>query len=703
MMMHAFLKLPLRRLACTCCVAASVFVASDAFAADLTPAAPANPPPAYNWTGGYFGANVGYAWGNSNWSTNSAGPAPLSGSLNLSQSPDFFNQSGSWFLGIQTGYNYMFQNRVVIGVEADATFPSFQNQTTGISIGDTATINSPNFGPETYTENVLTSGTVRGRIGYAPGNWLFYATGGFAWTYNQLNLTQLNTGTTDSPFLWRFGWAAGAGVEAPVAPHWTARLEYLYTDYGTSTVLFPNNTQQFSSNFVMQQLRVGLNYRFGDEGTPAALTNDAPATLDSDRLNFHAQATGVWQGYPAFHSPYPDGPQSLNHLGTSRETFDATLFAGVRLWQGAELWINPEIDQGHGLADTHGVAGYLSGEAYKIGFDYPYARIQRAFIRQTIDLGGDSEKVEADQNQFAGSQTANRLVLWVGRFYILDVFDTNKYANNPKADFLNWSIINTGSFDFAGDAWSNTYGAAAEWYQGSWTLRAGVFDMSGTPAGGGGNSFLAYGLDNTFRQFELVGEIEKRYSLWDQPGKIKVTGFLIRGDMGSYQDALNFAAANGLDVSDSLAAVRTYRSRPGVQVNLEQQINQYLGVFARAGWADGNVEPWDNTDIDRSVSAGVSINGKLWNRPDDTIGIAGVINGISAAHIAYLNAGGVGIVVGDGLLPKPGLEKILETYYSYSISASTKLSFDYQFVANPAYNTDRGPVNVFAGRLHWQF
>ena len=85
---------------------------------------------------------------------------------------------------------------------------------------------------------MLSSGTVRGRIGYAPGSWLFYATGGFAWTYDQLTLTNLTTGTADAPFLWRLGWAAGAGVEVPVAPHWTARLEYLYTDYGNSSVLF---------------------------------------------------------------------------------------------------------------------------------------------------------------------------------------------------------------------------------------------------------------------------------------------------------------------------------------------------------------------------------------------------------------------------------------------------------------------------------
>ena len=132
-------------------------------------------------------------------------------------------------------------------------------------------------------------------------------------------------------------------------------------------------------------------------------------------------------------------------------------------------------------------------------------------------------------------------------------------------------------------------------------------------------------------------------------------------------------------------------------------MTETLGVFGRAGWADGNVEPWDFTDIDRTLQAGLSITGKQWSRSDDTIGIAAVLNGIAPVHQAYFNAGGLGILIGDGQLPNPGPEEIIEAYYSYAISASTKVSFDYQFIANPAYNTDRGPVNIFAGRFHTQF
>jgi high affinity Mn2+ porin len=676
-------------------IASSGIAAADDFTVKASPAAAYFGPP-YNWNGFYAGGHMGVAWGQSNWTT----PNEPSGSINLFQPIDTFDEGGSFFAGLQGGYDYMLPNRVLLGAEVDASFPSFQTLS-GISIGGISNFTSPTLGAVSYSETVLSSGTVRGRIGYAPGSWLFYATGGFAWTYNQQSLTQVSTGNSESPFLWRLGWTAGAGVEVPIAPHWTARLEYLLTDYGKSNTTF-FGTQPLNSDFQLQELRFGLNYQFGsgDAVTAAPLVAKALATPEMDSLSFHGQTTFVWQGYPAFRSPFA-GAQSLTGGGQGRETWDATLYAGVRLWRGAELWVNPEIDQGHGLQDTHGVAGFPSGEAYKTGFDYPYARVQRYFVRQTIDLGGEAEKVDADINQFSGSQTANRLVLTVGRFYMIDIFDTNKYANNPRTDFLNWSVINAGSFDFGSDAWSTTYGAAAEWYQGPWTLRGGIFDMSATPDGA--LSPLGAVLDPTFGQFELVGELENRYALWGQPGKIKVTGFLIRGKMGNYQNALALSQATGLDASDALVAVRTYQSRPGISLNLEQQVTETVGLFARAGWADGNVEPWDNTDIDRTIQAGVSLNGKPWNRPDDTIGIAGVVNGISGAHAAYFNAGGLGIVIGDGQLPHPGLEQIIEAYYSYAISPSTKVSFDYQFVANPAYNTDRGPVNVFAGRFHWQF
>jgi high affinity Mn2+ porin len=674
---------------------AAFVAAAPAMAAERALKAPWQSPvgQAYNWTGLYVGAHLGYAWGPSNWSA----PPDLSSSLDFDQSSDIFTGNGSYIGGLQIGYDYMLPNRVVLGVQVDASFPGFPNLD-GISTGGMSIFSAPATGLASYTESVLSSGTVRGRFGYAPGNWLFYATGGFAWTYDQLTLTQLADGTTDSPFLWRLGWAAGLGVEYALAPNWTVNIEYLFTKYGNSSVMFPSAGLQFTSDLSLQQARASLNYRFAGGGTSANGGSTGLPTPATDLVNFHGQTTFVWQGYPAIRSPYA-GPFSLPGSGLGRETFDATLYAGIRLWQGAEVWITPEIDQGFGFADTHGVAGFPSGESYKLGSSYPYTRMQRIFFRQTVNLGGEVEKVDADISQFAGTRTENRLVLTIGKFAIVDIFDANKYANSPKTDFLNWSLINAGTFDYAGDGWGYTYGAAAEWYQGSWTLRAGVFDLSKTPAGGG--SPHGGSLDPTFQQYAVLAEIEKRYELWGQPGKLKVTGFVNRGRAGRFQDAIALAQITG-EPAD-IIAVRSYTSRPGVSMNLEQQISDTVGVFARAGWADGNIEPWDFTDIDRTVSGGVSINGKNWGRPDDTIGIAGVYNNISSVHRAFFDAGGLGILIGDGQLPNPGPERIFEAYYSYALPSNMRVSFDYQFIANPAYNTDRGPVNVFAGRFHARF
>jgi len=676
-------------------LASCAVLAADVGLKDSSHAAP----PAYDWTGYYFGGHAGYTWGNSNWTASTtAAPAETfaSGSLSLTQPINTFNEAGSFFEGFQGGYNYKLPNNFVIGAEADISFPSFPN-VEGLTTGGISTLSSP-LGLENYSETVLMSGTVRGRLGYAVGNWLLYTTGGFAWTYNQLSLNQLAIGTGEQTNLWRLGWTAGAGVETPFLPHWTARLEYLYTGYGVSSVTFPFAAQRFDADFSLQEVRLALNYQIGGDAASSEKDPKPAAKAEASNIDFHGQTTLTWQGYPPIRSPYR-GPNSLPAGGEGREVGDFTLFAGVLLWQGAEFWINPEIDQGFGVGNTRGAAGYPNGESYKLGSETPYARVQRYFLRQTIDLGGETEKVEGGINVFPGSQTANRLTLTVGKFSVVDIFDTNQYANNAKADFLNWSLINAGTFDYAADAWGYSYGAAIEWYQGRWTVRAGVFDLSVTPAGG--DSPEAYGLDPTFKQLQYVGEIEERHQLWGQPGKVKVTGFVSEGRAGLFQDAINLALATGQPAD--INAVRSYHARPGISLNVEQQVMADLGVFARAGWADGTVEPWDFTDIDGTVSAGVSFSGKKWGRPDDRVGIAGVINNIAGVHQAFLNAGGLGILVGDGILPNPGLEKIIEVYYSYSVTAETKLSFDYQFIDNPAYNTDRGPASFFAGRVHWQF
>ncbi|MDR3511987.1 MAG: carbohydrate porin [Caulobacteraceae bacterium] len=426
----------------------------------------------------------------------------------------------------------------------------------------------------------------------------------------------------------------------------------------------------------------------------AALADDAPgaAAPAAQAFAFHVQFTDLTQYQPAFHSAYR-GANSLDPHEEIRSTNDLTAYLGVRPWKGAEIWINPEIDQGFGLSNTLGVAGFPSGEAYKVGANTPYFRMQRFFLRQTVDLGGKREAVDADLNQLAGAHSEDRLVFTVGKFSVGDVFDTNKYAHDPRNDFMNWTVIDSGTFDYAADAWGYTYGAAAEWYRGDWTWRAGLFDLSNVP-----NSKT---LDPHFDQFQTIAEIERRFSLGGQPGAARVTGFLTRGRMGHFNDALALAAATGQPADASL--VRKYSSRGGVSLTLEQQLVDDLGAFLRAGYAEGDAESYEFTDVDRTVSAGLSLGGKRWGRADDTIGAAFVVNGASGHRLAYLAAGGLGILIGDGKLIHSGDEAILETYYDLAVVKAAHLSLDYQYIQNPGYNRDRGPVSVFGLRAHLQY
>ena len=411
----------------------------------------------------------------------------------------------------------------------------------------------------------------------------------------------------------------------------------------------------------------------------------------ADRFSIRWQATYVEQETSGFTVPY-SGPNSLSpNIG--RQTADATLYAGARLWSGAEIWINPEIDQGFGLNNTVGVAGFPSGEAYKVGKSQPYLRLPRLFVRQTVDLEGTPQTIDGGANQFGGPRSANRLVFTFGKFGVTDVFDVNQYAHDPRGDFLNWAVVDAGTFDYAADAWGYTVGGAAEWYQGPWTLRAGLFALSDVP-----NSEH---LEPGFHEFQIDAELEKRYEIHGLQGKLLLTVFDSRGRMGLLDDAVRLAQASGNPVD--IAAVRRYRSRTGASLALEQQIASDLGIFARAGVAGGTVETYEFTDIDRTISAGTSLKGSRWTRPGDTIAVAAVVNRISAERERFLNAGGLGVLVGDGRLPHPGSEQILETYYDFAILAQVNATLDYQWVHHPAYNLDRGPVSIVALRVHVQF
>jgi high affinity Mn2+ porin len=411
----------------------------------------------------------------------------------------------------------------------------------------------------------------------------------------------------------------------------------------------------------------------------------------SETWSLHGQVTFIDQYHPAFRSAF-SGANSLDPGSRGDETFEATLFAGVRLWDGGEAYANSDIDQGFGLSQTYGVAAFPNGGAYKLGAVYPYFRLHRLFFRQTFDLGGDVVPIQDGANQVSGETTSDNLVITAGKFAVVDIFDTNSYAHDPTSDFLNWCIIDSCGYDYAADAWGFTYGGAAEWTQSWWTLRAGLFDLSRIP----NHTALVRG----FGEYEIVSELEARHTWWRRDGKLKLLGYVNRGKMGSYNDAVALAIATGS--APNTALVRRGADRPGIALTGEQQISDDLGAFARISMNDGSEEAFEFTDVDRSAAAGLSLQGSQWQRPEDVVGFAVVADGISRAAQRYLALGGLGILIGDGALPHPGTEMVLETYYKATLADWFAVTADYQFVANPAYNQDRGPVSILGIRLHAQ-
>jgi high affinity Mn2+ porin len=439
-------------------------------------------------------------------------------------------------------------------------------------------------------------------------------------------------------------------------------------------------------------------------------TNSVPASAlvqstdtQPQNWNWHVQNTDIVQGYPGFPSKY-SGPNSLPNGGETRETVSLDLMAGIRLWRGAEAHIDGMMWQGFGVNNTLGVEGFPNGEAFRLGTAMPNGSITRLFIRQTIGFGGEQEDVPDDQLILAGKQDVSRLTFTIGRFSAKDVFDNNAYANDPRTQFMSWALMANEAWDYPADAIGYTTGIAVELNQPKWTLRYGFFQVPRFS-----NSLTAedrifkWPYDNSAQDgplldaWGMVTEFERRYAINDHSGAIRFLAYLNRANMGSYQDAVN----NPTRPAD-ITASSEFRYKYGFGLNLEQEIVKNIGVFSRLGWSDGQNQAWMFSDVDYTATAGISIKGESWHRPDDTFGLAGVMNGISKVHQEFFEAGGTGILAGDGHL-NYGWEKIVETYYDFKMWKSIHGAFDYQFISDPAFNRDRGPVSVFGARMHWEF
>jgi high affinity Mn2+ porin len=423
-----------------------------------------------------------------------------------------------------------------------------------------------------------------------------------------------------------------------------------------------------------------------DSPTPAGLTN-APSA--EQRWNWHVVNTEVVEWHPGLSAQY-SGPNSLSSQPASTETFDLDVLFGLRLWSGAELHVDGLAWQGFGFNHTLGIEAFPSAMAYKVGARLADGTFSRVFVRQTINLGGGEEDVPDDPLHLAGKEDESRLVATVGEMSVLDIFDINAYAGDPTTQFLNWAFVGNEAWDYPASSLGFITGLALEWYRPRWAFRYGFFQVPRESNGLAEDP--AY-----LRAWGMVLEIERRLSFRRHPGAVRLLAYVNRAHMGSYQDAIDSPIRPA-----NITLSQAYRYKYGVCLNVEQELMKNIGFFTRLGWSDGNNEAWAYSDVDRGASMGLSLNGDLWKRSDDTVGVACAVSALSKAHQEFFEDGGLGILAGDGAL-NYGLEKAFESYYNFAVWKSLHVTADYQFIIDPAFNRARGPVSVLGGRLHWTF
>jgi high affinity Mn2+ porin len=417
----------------------------------------------------------------------------------------------------------------------------------------------------------------------------------------------------------------------------------------------------------------------------------AQDTAKQQHFNFHFQQTIITQYKPSFNAPY-SGQNSLSTKSETQSSITSTLFGAARLWKGAEMYFDPEISGGAGLSKTLGIAGFPNGETFRVGSAEPKIYIARLFFKQTFGWSTQLDTLEDGQTQMPGLRQKKHLSLAVGKFGMADFFDFNEFSHDPRSQFMNWALMDNAAWDYPANTRGYVLGATAELGQPTWTLRF-AFTMVTTEA----NESVwdaKIGRANT-----QTLEFEKRYQLSGQKGTLRLLAFTNNGKFGNYREAItqNPSAPN----VDSTQAYG--RHKYGFGINADQYLTKDFGVFAKASYNDGHTQTWFFTEIDRSLSFGAMLKGTSWKRSDDELGLAFIANGLSADHRDYLAAGGYGFLIGDGKL-NYSPELIAELYYK--VNAFQKkfwLSPDYQFILHPAYNADRGPVNVFGIRAHVEF
>ena len=422
-------------------------------------------------------------------------------------------------------------------------------------------------------------------------------------------------------------------------------------------------------------------------GTPAAESRWPQLT--------GAQYTFVLQNQSSLHSPYA-GPLSLHADGDTQPTHTIGFYLGWAASSWAQLYFDTEKFMGAGVSNATGLGGLTNGDVVREGASNLPKRfyVARSYLRLMWPLGSALNKVAAAQDQIAGSEAQQRLEFKVGLLAVNDDFDKNSYAGSTRTEFMNWSLWNNTAWDYAADTRGYTDGFMLAYVSRAWQLKYGMYRM---PVRANGQELEASLARAQGDNLELTLSPSKEAPI------VRLLAYRNAASMGDYREALALAEESGA-APNIVADDREGRKKYGFGVNAEQALADAgaTGIFARLGWNDGRNESFAFTEVDRLVSFGGQLAGAHWRRADDALGAALAIEGLSGAHRDYLTAGGLGFLLGDGRL-NYAHEEILELYYRLQLPwqwLHVQLSPDFQFIRNPGFNADRGPVTFWGLRLH---
>jgi len=414
---------------------------------------------------------------------------------------------------------------------------------------------------------------------------------------------------------------------------------------------------------------------------------DPPA---SERWNLYFQATSIGQYHGAFTSPY-SSPFSLQGHPEAEASLTSTIFFGFLLAPNTQFYFDPEIAGGRGFSDTNGIANFTNGEMPRVATATPKPYIARLYFTQDFALGSEREAVESDENQLSGSRPAKRYSITLGRFTVTDFFDDNRFTHDPRTQFMGWATMYNGAWDYPADTRGYTWGWVHELHFPRWSLR---YASAAMPRVANGERFDR----RLFRDRSDMFEGELRGHIHAREGAVRLLSYFNHADMGTYADALRLAQQTGAR-PDITATRRIGTLKYGFGISADQDVVKDIGVFGRLGWNDGKTESFAFTAMDRLATAGVSVKATRWKRPDDVVGTALTIGGLSAVHAQYLARGGYDFLIGDGAL-RYGPETVWESYYSARLFPGFFATLGASHVDNPAYNRDRGPLWVGTLRLH---